>query len=365
MSRYFHYLVLINMIVNIVVFVPKIMLNHRFNGAVMSIPLGSIIGTTLLIVFTKGMMKFPGKDLSQILQERTPKWVRIPLLLFLILLFFWAGCVTLTAFTSISKRYLMPESSTAFILVLFLAIVGWLARQNTKSVLFFTEITFLINLPFIVFIILKAYANPYLNWDAIKEVGTHVLEFPNWTLLGTSSYVFSGYANLVLFHRVFQEQFRVRFLWLIPIAGFLTLCTTFFVPIGFAGTYAVSDFVYPWFATADYMRMEYGFIERVLYPFLILYISIAFVSCIIHWHVALFLTLSFFRNNAGSQRRVWWVKWRPWLVLAVFAGATYLYDYLFDINQFYKLALRWMDIRLASELFMAVFIVYLARRRKT
>ena len=52
----------------------------------------------------------------------------------------------------------------------------------------------------------------------------------------------------------------------------------FFVPIGFHGTVGVEDYVYLWSMTADSMMTEYGFINRVLFVFLLLLQGYRFCS---------------------------------------------------------------------------------------
>ncbi|UJF32367.1 hypothetical protein [Paenibacillus hexagrammi] len=40
MLRYYYYLILVNMLVSVLIFVPRIMLEHKYSGAIMSIGLG-------------------------------------------------------------------------------------------------------------------------------------------------------------------------------------------------------------------------------------------------------------------------------------------------------------------------------------
>ena len=75
------------------------------------------------------------------------------------------------------------------------------------------------------------------------------------------------------------------------------LGTTFLLPIGFHGTVGVGNFTYPWVSTADSMRMEFGFVERVIFIFLPLYAFIALSQVIVVWHVGMHFFLSLLPNK--------------------------------------------------------------------
>lgn len=72
MIRYFFlYLLFINMIVNVIVFVPRTLINERFEGAVMAIIIGIPFTIILLYFYTNALVKFPGKGLPEILYDHT------------------------------------------------------------------------------------------------------------------------------------------------------------------------------------------------------------------------------------------------------------------------------------------------------
>ncbi|PTY78524.1 hypothetical protein B5V88_09320 [Heyndrickxia sporothermodurans] len=57
MNRYFLYLVLINMLINVIMFVPKILIEYRFDGTVMGILIAIPISLSLTFLFIKKTMK--------------------------------------------------------------------------------------------------------------------------------------------------------------------------------------------------------------------------------------------------------------------------------------------------------------------
>lgn len=371
MTRYFYLLVFLNMISNVILFVPRILIDHRFDGAVISIPIGTMISILLLFLFTKAMLCFPGKGLPEILQENTPAWFQKSFIFLLSLNFLVAGGFGQAAYASIIKRFISPDVSTGSILLLFLILVSSLSMMRSRSIVYLLEILFVINIPFIAFITLKAYGSDEISWHAIQEVATYINEPPNLSSLSAATYTFSGYANLVIFNRLFKEKFQPKYFWAIACIGFLNLCTTFFVPIGFQGTQAVGDYIYPWIATADSLRMEFGFVERMLFFFLVLYISISIISSIVHWHVGLELIKSLF-SQSKTESKQWfiapyqpnWSKWRPLIIVGIFSATTYIFDYYFNHKQFFVFGESWIRIRLLAEVILVGLILVLVRRGK-
>jgi len=63
--------------------------------------------------------------------------------------------------------------------------------------------------------------------------------------------------------------------------------TTYFIPIGYNGLDHIQYMSFPWLLTTDSIKVAIAFLERVMYIFLFLNLSIAFVSIIITWHVSM------------------------------------------------------------------------------
>lgn len=82
MSRFYYYLILINMAANIIASVPVILLNHHKDGAVSSMLISIVVGIILVIVYTRFFNSFPGMTLPELLKKTTVKWFYQPFVFF-------------------------------------------------------------------------------------------------------------------------------------------------------------------------------------------------------------------------------------------------------------------------------------------
>ncbi|CAM3209499.1 GerAB/ArcD/ProY family transporter [Filibacter tadaridae] len=288
MNRFFYYLILVNLITNIITPVPRILLQESKNGAVTSLIIAFIVGLFLTYVVATFFNKFPGKGLPELLKEYTPKWFSYPTLFYMSIMWYVAGLLTLITFTFLLLRYLTPQMSIYIVLTSFLLIAAYGVLMKTRSVLDSTEIILFLFIPIIVFLLIEAYRSPELNWDFVKVAMMHVNHLPGYNAFTASLYAFIGVANLVIFNRNFsmKQKFGLKQLMLIGATGAFILFTTYFIPIGFIGFDSIKDIIYPWISTTDSIRMRLGVIERVIYLFLISFLAIALASVIIHWHIA-------------------------------------------------------------------------------
>ncbi|MNQ89972.1 Spore germination protein [compost metagenome] len=349
------------MLTNTILFVPGILIHDRFRGALSAMLLSLPIGYLLAHFFTKVMSRFPGQGLPEIFKSVLPKWIRIPYTVFLAAMWFATGSMVLVTYSRILQRFVSPDFNL-FVLIAFIGIVcAWTSSNNSKTVLYITEIVLLLNLPFLAIILFKAISG-HMNWDAIKLMRHYVLAPPSWPALAAATYLFTGYINWSIFNRDFTINMKKQRLWLIPIVGLLTLSTSFFIPIGYHGTLGVENFIYIWVSTADSMRLEFGFIERVLYIFLLLYFSITMLFISITWHVGSELFKSVLTRNLDPlmqrypQRSLLIISLIPF----VMAEAT---ARIFNEKQYLILASTWFQLRLPVEIMLVITVCYLGRRR--
>lgn len=82
-SRYFYCLFLMNSLINIINFVPRELIDRRFDGALFSILIATVLGTLFVYIFTVLIAKFPGKGFPEIFTPLLPKLLVKPLLVFL------------------------------------------------------------------------------------------------------------------------------------------------------------------------------------------------------------------------------------------------------------------------------------------
>ena len=288
MNRYFYYLLAINMVVHIVTSVPVVLFEARKGGAIESMILSLIAGTLAMYWLTRIFNHFPGKGYPELLKEYTAKWVRFPLIFFAVLVWFAAGLMTLITYAALLKRFLTPDMPFIGIIAMMLVFISFGVLMNSKSVLYTAEIILLTSIPFTIFIFAKMYVSKGMNWDFVKEAMMYVGNIPNYSAFSAAIFVVLGPANLIIFNRVFKSKQRIS--WkegvIIALTGGFALFTAYFIPIGFQGFTNIDLLVHPWFLTADSIRMRFGFIERVLFLFVILNLMASFLSILIHWHVA-------------------------------------------------------------------------------
>lgn len=347
------------MLVNVFLYVPNILIQERFEGSVMGIILGFFIGCTLLFIFTASINKFEDRGIPEIL-EVVPKWFRVFFLLFFSVMWFGAGAISLLAFNNVTIRFVNPDiSGVNMVSVFAIFIILLLVRLKSDSLLYTMEIVFITNIPLIAIILFQAYTNNYISWDSVKEVGTHFWEVPSLNVLAASTFVFSGYTNLIIFKRVIKEKIIMKRLWFVPILGSINLFTTFFIPIGIWGADGVGDLTFPWVTTADTLSIEFGPIERVLTLFIFLYVGISMISVAIHWHVAYEIIKSMFKLDNERFNQIF-----HWIVLGLFLCAVLLLEQNLREKEIFTFGQLWLNVRLPGEVFLVIFMFFLARRKK-
>lgn len=360
MKRYYVYLILVNMLINVLAMVPQLLIGARFTGAVAAIAAAAPVGMLLIYAYTKVLSGIPGQGLPELLEGSVPGWFRSPFLLYCSVIWYLAGALSLLFIASIFIKYVNPESSTMYGIVLLVALTVVVMQIESVKLLYLLEIFFLINLPLILIIFLKSFLNRSFVWDSVLLVATYVTEPPDIKSLAAATYVFSGYANMIIFNRVFPGPLSARGFWMLGFTGFGVLLTTFFIPIGLLGADGVGDFIFPWITTSDSMRIELGFIERVMYIFLMLYAGISLLSISIHWHVAFELLKSavparLFRPPNG--------KWRDRAIAVLFGGGLLAMSLYYDDQKLFTLGTIWLIARFIGEFGLLLVLLYAARRK--
>ncbi|MEH7415254.1 GerAB/ArcD/ProY family transporter [Neobacillus drentensis] len=355
LNRYFLYLVFLNMFINVIIFVPKILIMYRYEGAVMATILSIPIGVGLAYCYSTAITKFSERGLPEILGTAKHRWLKTLHLGSIQLIWFSAGLLTLVGFIDILSRFVNPEMPKFLLLLIYLAAIFLIIQMPTERVMYLLEIILFINTPLILFIIFKAYTNEFLNWDSILEVGTHIFKWPSLKAFAAATYCFSGYGNLIIFNRVIKGKLKVWNFIIIIFLGIINAFTTFFIPIGFHGSDGVQEYLYPWVSTADSLRLVYSPIERVIFLFIMFYMSISLISISIHWHVALELIKGTLKKQISRRK--------SWVILSVFTGISiWGINYLNSILLM-KLAVYWLIIRLVFEILVVIGFFIWARRR--
>ncbi|EJL41232.1 hypothetical protein PMI08_03841 [Brevibacillus sp. CF112] len=145
----------------------RIAYRERYDGAILSLALGPIIGDILMYIFTSTMLTFRGQWLPEILRHALPRAIAIPALLLLGSASFISGALVLINYAFIVSRYLSPETPVYVLLILFVAVASFGALQASKTVLYSTELILILNVPLLLFSIVKAEAGSAKGQSAI------------------------------------------------------------------------------------------------------------------------------------------------------------------------------------------------------
>ncbi|MBB4825544.1 hypothetical protein HNO89_002778 [Sporosarcina luteola] len=323
MNRFLYYFIILNMIVNIVVEVPKILIDYSHQGAITSIIFALIIGASLTWIIIKLFRPFPGRSLPELLELYTPNWLNKLVLLYFSLNWFIAGSLSITTFTLLLKRFLTPEMSSYIILSSFVVLVSYGVLMKTRSLLNSMEIIMILNIPIVVFLIAKVYLDEAMDWDYVKVAMTYVNNWPNYSAVTAALYPLIGIVNIIIFNRylISKMDMRLKQLFIVFLTGALILFTTFFIPLGYIGFGISENIQYPWILTSDSVRLKYGLIERFIFIFLLIFLSLSFLNITIHWHVAQKLFEAFYRSKKLIVKGK---DLNPYLWLVLFWGITFL-----------------------------------------
>lgn len=357
LNRYFLYLVLLNMFVNVIIFVPKILIEYRYEGAVMGVVIAVPIGMALTYLYSTAMNQFPEQGLPEIVEQGKHRKLIILFLGTIQFMWFTAGLITLIGFIDILSRFVNPEMPKLGLLGIYLAGIFLIIQLPTQRIMYFLEIVLLINIPLISLIIFKAFINEYLSWDSILEVGTHIFTRPSLKAVAAATYCFSGYMNLIIFNRLIRGKLKIWNFTAILFLGLFNLFTTFLIPIGFHGSDGAQEYLYPWISTSDSLRLVYSPIERAIFLFLMFYMSITLVSVSVHWHVAYELIKGMFKEKISKKKNG--------LILGYFTVLAVLGVIYFNSLLLNRLTVYWMIFRLGVEIVIVAGFVLWARRRTT
>ncbi|QTD43044.1 GerAB/ArcD/ProY family transporter [Sporosarcina sp. Te-1] len=323
MNRFLYYFIILNMIVNMVVEVPKILIDFSHRGAITSIALALIIGVALNWILIKLFQPFPARSLPELLQLYTPGWLNKLILLYLSVNWFVAGLLSISTFTLLLKRFLTPEMSSYIIVSSFVFLVSYGILMKSKSLLNSMEIIMILNIPIVLFLIAKVYLDQTMDWDYVKVALTYVNNWPNYSAVTAAIYPMIGIVNIVIFNRylISKVNMRLKHLLIIFLVGGLILFTTYFIPLGYIGFDVSENIQYPWILTSDSVRLKYGLIERFIFIFLLIFLSLSFLNITIHWHVAQKLLEAVYRTKKLVIKGK---DFNPYLWILLFWGITFI-----------------------------------------
>jgi spore germination protein KB len=321
-------------------------------GILIAIPIGFLA----CVVFCMAIAKFPEQGFPEILDRYINRKIKIGILFLLSCSWIIAGLITLLGFVDIVNRFINPEISKIFLILVFFVPICFVFQLPTQKIMYILEIVMVINVPLIAFIIFKSYTSEYLSWDSIFEVGTHFFDKPSYKSLAAATFTFSGFENIIIFNRLFKKPIKKRNFIIILFLAIFNLVTSFFIPIGLHGADGAQEFLYPWISSADSLRIVYGPIERVIFLFLMFYISITLMSVSVHWHVAFELLKGIPKDKTGKKMK--------WFIFSMFGCLSILGSIGLSALQTMMFAENWLVGRLGIKILIVALIFFLARRQK-
>lgn len=362
MNRYYGYLIALPMLGNIVSLSAIHLIHYTDDGAVSSILIAIPAGAAMFFAFTSLFSRFPGKGLPEILEEAAPVWLGKPFLLIQSVLWGVAGLIVLLYISDVAERFVNPGFAPLEALSLFLIATVLFAHLPSMKLLYMIEILMMVFIPFVLFVILKAITSESLMMDSMLEAATHAADMPRYVPLSAGVYSFTGYMYLTVFNReIAPKRGKLAlFTLLVALVGGFNLCMTFFIPIGFHGMDGVDDYIYPWFATADSMRLRYGFIERLLFIFLMLYIMISVVHTLASWHVGVECWKSLLPRRVRTE---WVKKLHPYGYLTGMCAAALMLEDRLTLGFVYELSEIWMWVQAPNAAVVLCLLVWALYRR--
>ncbi|QHW31128.1 hypothetical protein GZH47_09855 [Paenibacillus rhizovicinus] len=363
MNRYNFYHVLYVGMINIMLFVPTLLINDRFNGAISSMLLAICYGITQTLITMKCFERFAGLGFPELCDRYLPRWITVMNNFIAgVLLWYPAGVIVIYSYSETIRMFFYPDMNPYINLLLMASAAVWGCSRSTRTVQFSLEIIVILCSPLLIMFLVKAILNDKLRLDSILYVAGYVDRPPSIMAFIAATFLFSGTMNLVVFNRLYTKGFKFRYKWMIPLFGIFFLIVTFFIPIGFHGSVGVQDYVYLWSMTADSMQMEYGFINRVLYVFLLLFSGLSLVFVINAWHTSiLFIRQSVNRFNQADEHP----SARINILLAVVAAAlTFLYMRFVDTERNQLFSEIWLVSRFIAEILIMISMLYFAWRSR-
>jgi len=303
MSRYFYYIVILEFVGGVITITPSLLFDVSKEGALISILIALLAGGVFIYFTTRFFNQFPGLGFPELLQLHTPKWVASPLLILFSLVWFTIGLKTLINYAFLLKRFLTPQLQLNWIVFTLLLFISFSFFMQSKKLLYTLEIILLINLPLIIYIIGILYGNQGLEWDYVQKSIMYIYNTPNFLAFSASFLIFLGTANLVIFNREFKQKQKIKVLSLLNLVllGTGIMFTIYFIPFGYNGFDRIQYMSFPWLLTTDSIKVAIAFLERVMYIFLFLNLSIAFLSINITWHVS----MEIFKSTVSLKELKW------------------------------------------------------------
>lgn len=361
MNRYFYYNFILVCMMNIIFYVPKLLIHYRYTGAVSALLVGGAAGCVLNFLFLNAINRFPGMGLPEIWELKHGKTVSRIFSVLFGLHWFSASVLPLVGYSYVLNRFLNPDASPIAILILIAVVCAYAASRSTLTIEILMEIGLILNAPITIYIMIKALTSRSFHWDPVLTIANYVTVPPHIAAICAASYLFAGFMHMSIYNRLFPPNFRYRYYYvLVPAIGFSFLLVSFFVPIGFHGTETVAKYLYVWTVTADSMIMSYGFLERILFLFLFVFLNLTLIHAMSVWHQSMeFFKSAFTRKKPKVDSPE--TPLANYIICGTFLAVTVAYMLLTDERIDYLLTTRWIQVRFFMEIALVIWIFVISR----
>jgi len=214
---------------------------------------GCLLETLLIWMYLKGLQRFPGKTIIELLSEGTGKWgARLLLLPFVVFLFFHLALMNRYQVFKINV-ILLQDSPLWAITLLYMALPLYAASKGIHVIVRMSVTMFIIYIPFVFFSLFISIRNFVLHnafpiWDPGMSFLAKTDFYPS--LIAFSSFLFLGMLPI-------KKPFKINgFLpSMLILAGFYLAAV--YVPLLIFGQEVVVNFQYPNVMASDTVDLEW------------------------------------------------------------------------------------------------------------
>ncbi|MDQ2085558.1 GerAB/ArcD/ProY family transporter [Herbivorax sp. ANBcel31] len=281
MKHRFFYLLLINEIIsNVTLYCPYILIGQLYDGTLIAIFAAFIISIVKIYFFLHVYNYFKSKTLTEINQILFRKFWGNFFSYTYVLICLAIGFFMYKGLVEIVKTFMLTTSSL-WLISIILIIIPFVVFKNTSN-------TFLHTVSFTALImVIGIISQVLLITGEIKQdflIGSlvHSVRLPNYITIATAGFFFSGVYHLSLFNPEFKRISYKKTILLIGVVGLCTAFISVYIPVSIWGPEAAQKLTFPWVSTADTVSINLFVIERALYLMMPLFFLLSLSNTLIY-----------------------------------------------------------------------------------
>jgi spore germination protein KB len=293
-----------------------------------AILLGCVLETLLLWIYLKGLSKFPGKNIIEMISETAGKWMaRLLLLPFAVFLFFH---LTLLGRYQIFKInvVLLQDTPLWVTTLLYVAIPFYAACKGLHVIVRMSVALFILYVPFVVFSLFISlhnfdFHNLFPIWDPKMSFLARPSYYPS--LIAFSGFLFLGMISL-------DKPFKPSKLLPVMIILALFYLSVVYVPLLVFSQETAINFAYPNVLASDTIDLEW-----VVFDWLPTFSVVSSTGLgILEASVTLWMATTIIRKLFLPIREIW--------IASIFTGAMFILTLLIKNNMDLDRYLSWNSI---------------------